>query len=228
MIRLTKGAKPEILCEKEAEWTEEYQEYLRERAKLPEDDWTIPKAAATRYRHSDVKAAVIQESHSKCIYCESKVPHVAPGDIEHIRPKSLVPDEIVNWDNLCFACAECNRRKLTHLEPPLLNPFTEDPEQHLLVLGPVIFARADHERTQITLQLLGIDSRGALLAQRIQRLQSLYDKMQRWRKASTPALRDILREELEAEGNAEAEYAAVARSFLRSNADFAKEAHFSW
>jgi len=39
------------------------------------------------YAHEDVKAALKAMQHDKCAFCESKVSHIAYGDVEHYRPK---------------------------------------------------------------------------------------------------------------------------------------------
>lgn len=43
----------------------------------------------------------------RCMYCEDN-----DGDqIEHIKPKSLYPEEMFIWGNFLFACPKCNRIK---------------------------------------------------------------------------------------------------------------------
>jgi uncharacterized protein (TIGR02646 family) len=61
--------------------------------------------------------------HDKCAFCESKVPHIAHGDVEHFRPKAGYrqdPDDTLGrpgyywlayeWSNLLFCCQLCNQR----------------------------------------------------------------------------------------------------------------------
>src|SRR4051812_33987010 len=42
------------------------------------------------YGAEEVKTALRIAQHDKCCFCESKVPHISPGDIEHFRPKAAV------------------------------------------------------------------------------------------------------------------------------------------
>lgn len=42
------------------------------------------------YGSKDVKKALERAQHGKCCFCESKVLHVSPGDVEHFRPKAAV------------------------------------------------------------------------------------------------------------------------------------------
>ena len=86
------------------------------------------------YSHSEVKTALRKAQHDKCAFCESKVTHVSPGDVEHFRPKAgyrqKPRDPLVRpgyywlayeWSNLLFACPLCNQRfKKNHF--PLANP----------------------------------------------------------------------------------------------------------
>jgi uncharacterized protein (TIGR02646 family) len=82
------------------------------------------------YAHADVKASLRAAQHDKCCFCESKVSHVAFGDVEHFRPKAGFrggPGEALTapgyywlayeWTNLLYACEVCNRRHKGNLFP---------------------------------------------------------------------------------------------------------------
>ena len=86
------------------------------------------------YGHSSVKDALIKAQHGKCFLCESKVTHIAFGDVEHFRPKAghrqKESDELgrpgyywlaYEWSNLFFACQICNQKFKKNLFP-LSNP----------------------------------------------------------------------------------------------------------
>jgi uncharacterized protein (TIGR02646 family) len=86
------------------------------------------------YGHESVKSALIQAQHRKCSFCESKVTHVAYGDVEHFRPKSGYRQHseeslqrpgyywlAYEWTNLFLCCPLCNRRHKKNLFP-LHNP----------------------------------------------------------------------------------------------------------
>ena len=49
------------------------------------------------------------ESHGKCAYCESKADHVAHGDVEHFRPKSVYWWLAYCYDNYAYSCQICNQ-----------------------------------------------------------------------------------------------------------------------
>jgi uncharacterized protein (TIGR02646 family) len=86
------------------------------------------------YAHRTVKSALIDAQHRKCCFCESKITHVAYGDVEHFRPKAGYrqdPGEELHrpgyywlaysWTNLFLSCEICNRR-FKHNLFPLANP----------------------------------------------------------------------------------------------------------
>lgn len=109
---------------------------------------------------AELKWHLFELFHGKCAYCESKPRRVAPGDVEHFRPKSKVHEDrdhpgyywlAYDETNLLPSCAECNQihAKMTHFpvmgtharepeklvdeQPLLLNPYNReiDPFQHL-------------------------------------------------------------------------------------------------
>jgi len=90
MIKLQKLAKPPILVANETTWIQT----LVDKVALGQTPTDTEK---TRYRHAQIKAALVQETHGKCAYCESKLLHIHHGDVEHIMPKSLDLSKIVEW-----------------------------------------------------------------------------------------------------------------------------------
>ncbi len=86
------------------------------------------------YAADAVKRALCRAQHGKCCFCESKVLHVAYGDVEHFRPKKGYcqrPSDPLSrpgyywlayaWANLFFCCQICNQRHKRNLFP-LLDP----------------------------------------------------------------------------------------------------------
>jgi len=73
-----------------------------------------------RYKDDEVSKLLDKMFFGKCAYCESKIDHVSPVDIEHFRPKGQVNDGDVlikpayywlgaEWSNLLASCPHCNR-----------------------------------------------------------------------------------------------------------------------
>jgi uncharacterized protein (TIGR02646 family) len=129
MIRVKRGRAPQVLTRNRAKWLRELA-----RAKTPAERARI----LGRYRHEDVKRALVAAFRGKCAYCESRLLHVDYGHIDHFRPKSKYTQQAFDWANLVLACGVCNGREykgeafpLQAEGGPLLNPCTEDPARHL-------------------------------------------------------------------------------------------------
>jgi uncharacterized protein (TIGR02646 family) len=84
-----------------------------------------PSKLAGNYKFPENKEALISASHSKCAYCESKVDHVYPGDVEHLKPKSIFPELEFSWPNLGYVCSVCNNSKndFYSTTTPLIDPY---------------------------------------------------------------------------------------------------------
>ena len=122
MIRLTRVEPPADVVERVQAVTAEIVAYLQQRPAAPAAAPVAgrkrakdPELAKLVSRYSDeklgLKAYLLQETHEKCAYCESKITHVDYGDIEHIVPKSVRPDLAVDLGNLTVACGVCNTNK---------------------------------------------------------------------------------------------------------------------
>lgn len=72
------------------------------------------------YKSAEIKTALYELFHEKCAYCESKIRHIQPMDVEHFRPKQLISIKgryirpgyywlATNWENLFPSCINCNR-----------------------------------------------------------------------------------------------------------------------
>jgi hypothetical protein len=86
------------------------------------------------YGHKTVKEALIKAQYDKCFLCESKITHIAFGDVEHFRPKAAYRQSLseplrkpgyywlaYEWSNLFLACQLCNQLFKKNLFP-LTNP----------------------------------------------------------------------------------------------------------
>lgn len=127
MIRVRKPAAPAVL--RKNGWAATRR--LCERFEAGETQFDFDRSI---YAHATVKAALRKAQHDKCCFCESKVTHVAHGDVEHFRPKAGSCQEVgdalrtpgyywlaYDWDNLLFCCQLCNQRHKRNLFP-LANP----------------------------------------------------------------------------------------------------------
>ena len=168
-----------------------------------------PGTAALKPRRSiyaarDVKQQLRADQHQKCAYCETCFVHSSPGDVEHYRPKAGYRQAATGrvqgpgyywlayeWQNLLFACEDCNRARkrqlfplandpagrarthhvnLTQEAPLLLNPAAGDPAAHLTFADEV--ARPLTPAGKATIAACALN-RVALLADRRERLRHL-------------------------------------------------------
>lgn len=173
MRRLDKLDKPQVLETNEAAWTTEYAEYLANGEKPP-----------SRWRHPEIKASLSTETNERCAYCDSVMAVVNFPHVEHILPKSKFPDLVVFWRNLTLVCERCNNQKLDYYSDvtPLLDPYEDDPHEHLLFLGHLVVPRPGSDRGLMTVQRLGL-ARQALTSQRLQRVEHLLSLIDNWARA---------------------------------------------
>lgn len=162
MIRLEKIEKPDVLVQNEDEWEREYKQWI--------NDEDVPKAAKKRYKQEEIKQKLIEETNGKCAYCESKIGSVSYENIEHIKPKSKYYDLVVEWNNLTLSCTRCNNNKGAEYDEQCrpLNPYTDDPSNHLDAAGPMIAVKS--ARGQHTKNLLELN-RTKLLEERSEFLE---------------------------------------------------------
>lgn len=211
MIKLEKGDIPKILADNAVNWTAEVLEAYASGGKPTE-------AQATRYRNGDIKSAIVAETYGKCAYCETKVVHSQPGDIEHIFPKSLDRSKTFEWENLTLACRTCNANK-SNKDPfaeHIIDPYRTDPSSHFMFLGPLIVSSGTQEGTS-TRAILDLH-RAALTEDRKNNLERhllVFDQVSR---GDLPmAVRKAIYEEFIARETADsAEYSAMNRAMVEA------------
>ena len=138
MIPVTRISEPPVLAKNAARWLEAL-ESIKSDNKATKAD--INKAQ-NKYRHPQVKGALVKMFNGKCAYCESKIIVVTYGAIEHFYPKSQYPDLTFTWETLLLSCDKCNdaNHKGTNFpldditgNPLLIDPTdgVTDPNTHL-------------------------------------------------------------------------------------------------
>jgi HNH endonuclease len=171
-----------------------------------------------RYRHPEIKEALRSETGWKCVYCESKIGHNAPGDIEHKVPTSKRRDLHFVWENLTIACAECNRRKNDYYEEgeEFLDPYLDDVEECLVHLGPLVYWKPGHARAEISVRTLELDSgkRAALLERKRDTLEKARSLLDLIKATSTGLLRALRQDELDRMHRLDAEYSAMVLAYV--------------
>lgn len=179
-----------------------------------------PERLVGNYKHPANKAALVQASYGKCMYCESRISHVYYGDIEHIKPKAAgkYPHLEFEWTNLGFSCAICNNTKKDQYDPgcPPLDPYSENPSQHIFPFGTMVMHRHGSERGEITILLAGLN-RVELVERRAMALRSLQSAIDACYRSTSPVIKATLLEALKEEGLADKEYSMFTSALLGAN-----------
>lgn len=209
MIRLTSSPTPEALSRLES-----CSRRAREAADAGEE---LPDAVSNCYRHPDVKASILNETAEKCAYCESKFAHVHWGDVEHIKPKNRFPGQFLDYDNLTLACAICNNKKSDYYreDAPILHPYVDTPEDHLVGLGPLLWHRNGSPVGQRSIDLLKLNREG-LRERRLECIERLSALVDRYLREPVGPIKSTLGAQIRHEAADAAEFALVVRSFLHS------------
>lgn len=203
MRRIERSNCPEILANNEKTWLAAYKAD-------PENS-----TKKYKYRHADIKDAIKADAKNKCMFCESKIGHNTPGDVEHFAPTSEVIDLHFSWFNLGLCCNECNRRKGTYYEPTcmFLNPYSDAVDDRVLHFGPVMgWAPGDAEAEVSIRELkLNSDERIALIIRKTIALQSLSELIGRLTAETREPLRRVLLMRLDEMKNENSEYSGMLR-----------------
>lgn len=204
MRRLRKLLEPAVLAANGVQWLAEY---LADKAN---------PTKKFRYRHAEIKTTLVRETHNKCVYCESKIGHNTPGDVEHILPSSVREDLRFTWDNLTIACTECNRRKSDYLSTskPFLNPYSDDVENRLRHSGPLVYWAEADVAAEATVRKLELNdlARFQLICRKAEKLNEYFVLRDRTLRETDQALRLVLVDALERMKSEDAEYSAMIRA----------------
>ncbi len=205
MIKLRKHAEPQVLHLHGASWLKALQDKI-ESGEIPTD------TEKSRYRHPEIKTALKLETNGKCAYCESRLLHIAFGDVEHISPKSLKVADTFRWDNLTLACDVCNTYKKDAID--IVDPYVDEPETFFKFLGPLMYAHPEHRKGVVTVKQLRLN-RPDLLENRNKRLEAISSIVLTIRTVSDHSVRKaLINDLLDNEAADQAEYAAFVRSFI--------------
>jgi hypothetical protein len=183
--RLSKAPKPDVLEGNAEKWTSDYLAAVGDPA---------IKTKPTPWKHKNIKDALAVETSDRCAYCDGEMKAYYPGDVEHILPKSLFPEKVVEWENLTLACYWCNNEKKDWYSAhnPLLNPYDDDPEEHLLFWGDLVLAQPGSLRGEVTVRQLKLYRQELVLARR-ERIEAVHQMVSNWAKAPEGEVADVLR-----------------------------------
>ncbi|TWX55201.1 HNH endonuclease [Colwellia hornerae] len=206
MRKIDKLPKPQILIDNETPWLIAFK---------------ADKSNATkkyRYRHADIKTTLRSETNDKCVYCESKVGHNTPGDIEHKIPSSKVEDLHFSWENLTIACTECNRRKNDYYEvgTEFLDPNIDYVEDFIEHHGPITTWKAGSQRAEVSIRILKLNSkeRLPLIINKIEKIEEVNNLVERYESQQNSMLKKLLEKQLLELASKASEYSGMVLEML--------------
>lgn len=210
MIKLIKLNVPADVQSKINERTQRYKEIV-------DAGGEVPESLASAYKAPEIKSLLKSETADKCAYCESKVPHIDYGDVEHLLPKSLFPNLRYEYENLTYACGVCNTKKgdFYSADTPLLNPYEDDLESHLLAIGPMVMRAPASDRGFVTEKKLALN-RSELVEKRMERLEAVASLIDQIARTENIVIRSVLLEQVKKECQGDKEYAFVVRAYVSS------------
>ena len=190
MIELTKKAKPQLLIDNGDTWTADLMKEFYQTG-------VINKTKQNRYSRTEIKEILVEETNGKCAYCESKVTHIYPGDIEHIIPKSKFPRLTFTWNNLTFGCYWCNNKKRSFLDRAnmMLNPYKDKTGQHIRAFGPILCHINSSQRGEITWRILELN-RPDLRDKRQEKIEELQVLIDKYNLITNPTLKGLIETEI--------------------------------
>jgi len=171
------------------------------------------------YKHPDNKTALKASTSDKCMYCESKVTHIDYGDVEHIKPKSKYPNLEFEWSNHGFSCSICNRtyKKDKYDEAtPLINPYDDEPSEHIIFNGAIVFAKQGSERGELSIIDLGLN-RAELIEKRQEKIDEIDKVIKVCFRTTNETLRNNALDELKNEANNDKEYSMVVKALFSNH-----------
>jgi len=92
-----------------------------------------------------------------------------------------------SWENLGYVCTRCNNAKSDKWSnvTPFVDPFDEDPDEHLAAVGEWIFQRGGSERGEYTVRELELN-RAELIERRRERIKAICELLDKAARTCSP------------------------------------------
>lgn len=182
------------------------------------------------YKRKEVVKALSKMQHSKCCYCEQRIPDEGHSRaVEHFRPRDKFQSLKNKWGNLLHACAMCNGKKSNYFpidsngKPLLIDPSDKltDPEDHLDfivddedVMCGMIQEKNNSKLGRETIKTIGLE-REDYRKKRRDHLKKLYAEYLELAFANDRASKRAIKIKFESLMGANADFAAFTRKFAR-------------
>ncbi|MDR3335184.1 MAG: HNH endonuclease [Treponema sp.] len=171
--------------------------------------------AAGNYKESRNKDVLRASTSEKCMYCESKIEHNSFAHVEHIKPKVKYPEFEFIWDNLGYSCERCNINKGDEYEEqtPFINPYQDNPEDHIVFFGFFAFPKQGSERGEYTIKKLQLN-RAGLIEARKERIEKIDMMIKATFRTTNALLRTQALAEIQQEAEKDREYSQAVKCLL--------------
>ena len=217
MIRLQDVAcPPELTEEVVAQLTEEFQ-----------------KTGNSVWKKEFIAKQLLVLSNGKCCFSECKLQEEGKyPEVEHFAPKSLYPEDVVQWENLLPISSACNKAKGDHdtKKEPIINPRYENPKEHFYFQGYRFKPKT--EKGKLSLEVLNLNDRILWVNKRfeigdkaVEQLEDISTKIKEYDQSPLKSIskrNSIIRQlrNLFHEGTPKAAYSSVVASYLLNDNDF--------
>ena len=127
-----------------------------------------------------IKDTLLEMTHYKCCYCEAPLDERSGYmEVEHFHPKSIYPDEVVEWDNLLPVCSTCNRHKSRYdtRKSDFVNPSLVNPKDYFMTRN--YRYEPKNNVGKITRDVLDLNSIDKLVIKRVKVGNELLEKMRK-------------------------------------------------
>ena len=175
------------------------------------------------YKNRINKEALRESTSGKCMYCECMIDHNSFAHIEHIKPKALdkFPELEFVWENHGYSCQMCNNEKGQKYDDdiPFIDPYNEDPEEHILFFGAFAYAKLGSERGEHTINEIKLN-RAGLIERRKERIDKLNDLINAAYRLKNDSLRKKAFAALGKEAEKDGEYSAAVKNLLLTHKIF--------
>ena len=138
---------PDLLTEKQAQWTVPWVAHYRWKAGISAEAERPKRPSTSHWLKDEIRLLLIKDFHNNCGYCgevlptpqqieKQKTKPVAKGDIDHFLPKAKYPELVYEWENYVWSCKPCNQSKKEFYDVahPLLNPCLKEDCRQLVFI----------------------------------------------------------------------------------------------
>ncbi|MFI8593828.1 HNH endonuclease [Microbacterium sp. NPDC078428] len=172
------------------------------------------------WRAAAVVDALRAECMGKCMYCEGRIDDVSYSAVEHIRPKGVFPELVLDWDNLGLVCPRCNTNKRDYwtlnAELQLLDPYVDDVDVHLQFYGGLVTAELGSQRGANTVRKFKFNTRSELVMAKILAIEGVHARIERWHTETEPELKELFADDLREAIAPRHEFSATLKAYAAS------------